>query len=234
MEQAIAGYCRSTGQEVPPDRATLLRAVYESLALKYRVVAEEIGTVSGEQMRNVHIVGGGSRNSMLNQMTADACGLAVLAGPEEATAVGNAAVQGTALGVWPRLSEARKIIRSSFPCGSSGLWRGSAGNRLWPVSALRLARLERPGVRQSFGDFIHGVTEPDRHGTPSFWFVFRDERLLVSRSEADVEVPFLEELSSLGLSPVRRQFLGNAGGSPAWPRRSRRRSCLHQAGPSKA
>jgi rhamnulokinase len=115
MEQAIVGYCRSTGQEPPSDRATLLRSVYESLALKYRVVAEEIGTVSGEQMRSVHIVGGGSRNTTLNQMAADACGLGVLAGPEEATAIGNAAVQGTALGVWPRLSEARKIIRSSFP-----------------------------------------------------------------------------------------------------------------------
>ena len=115
MEGAIVEYCRKTGQDPPTDRGAILRAVLESLALNYRMVAGEIGEASGTPARIVHIVGGGSRNDALNQMTADACGLKVVAGPEEATAVGNAAVQGMALGIYKHLSHARRIIRASFP-----------------------------------------------------------------------------------------------------------------------
>ena len=74
----------------------MLRSVYESLALKYRSVAEQIAAVSGMPNKVIHIVGGGSRNVFLNQLTANACGMKVIAGPEEATAVGNAMVQ-----AWP-------------------------------------------------------------------------------------------------------------------------------------
>jgi hypothetical protein len=82
MEKAIADFCRKTGQKVPKSRGVFLRSVYESLALKYRLVNEQIGAASGTATKVVHIVGGGSKNRMLNQFTADALGIPVQAGPE--------------------------------------------------------------------------------------------------------------------------------------------------------
>ena len=114
MEAAIIEFCRRTGQAAPPDRGTMLRSVYESLALKYRMVAEQIAAVSGQPNAVVHIVGGGSRNALLNQMAANACGMKVVAGPEEATAVGNAVVQAMALGVIHKPSDAKAMIRAAF------------------------------------------------------------------------------------------------------------------------
>ncbi len=115
MEEAIIAFCRKTGQEPPRDRGTMLRSVYESLALKYRAVGEQIALVSGKPNRAVHIVGGGSKNELLNQFTANACGLKVVAGPEEATAIGNAMVQALGLGVIAEMSEAQALIRDGFP-----------------------------------------------------------------------------------------------------------------------
>ena len=115
MESAIVDYCRRTAQEPPADRGTMLRTVYESLAQKYRLVSEQISQVSGSPVSVIHIVGGGSRNAFLNQMTANACGLKVVAGPEEATAVGNAMVQAMALGVIKRLPDAKAMIQAAFP-----------------------------------------------------------------------------------------------------------------------
>lgn len=114
MEEAITGFCSRTGQQAPADRGSLLRTIYESLALKYRMVGEQIAAVSGKPNKVVHIVGGGSRNNFLNQLTANACGLKVIAGPEEATAVGNAMVQAVALGLITKLSDAQSMIRSAF------------------------------------------------------------------------------------------------------------------------
>jgi len=114
MEEAIADFCRRTGQQPPADRGTLLRTIYESLALKYRMVAEQIAAASGKPNKVIHIVGGGSRNNFLNQLTANACSLKVIAGPEEATAVGNAMVQAVGLGVIEKLSDAQAMIRSAF------------------------------------------------------------------------------------------------------------------------
>ena len=115
MEEAIVAFCRKTGQEPPRDRGTMLRSVYESLALKYRAVGEQIAAVSGKPNRVVHIVGGGSRNELLNQFTANACGLTVVAGPEEATAIGNAMVQALGLGVIAGMGDAQELIRAAFP-----------------------------------------------------------------------------------------------------------------------
>ena len=115
MEQAIADYCARTGQKSPADRGTLLRSVYESLALKYRMIAELISRACGRPVRTVNVVGGGSCNDLLNQMTADALGLPVIAGPVEATAVGNAMVQAVGLGVIGSLAEALPLIRAAFP-----------------------------------------------------------------------------------------------------------------------
>jgi rhamnulokinase len=115
MQTAMVEFCRRTGQKVPADRGTFMRVVYESLALKYRMVNEQITAVSGLPSKVVHIVGGGCRNVMLNQFTADAVGLPVVAGPEEATAVGNCMVQALGLGVIRSLGESLAIIRQSFP-----------------------------------------------------------------------------------------------------------------------
>ena len=115
METAIAEFCRRTGQPVPPNRGAYLRMVYESLAMKYRLINEQICRVTGKPSRVIHIVGGGSKNVMLNQFAADATGLPVVAGPEEATAVGNLMVQAMGLGIIGSLREALPMIRQAFP-----------------------------------------------------------------------------------------------------------------------
>ena len=114
MQKAIDEFCRKTSQPVPASRGEYLRLVYESLALKYRHVNELLEKVAGRRNTVVHIVGGGSKNSMLNQYAANAIGLPVLAGPEEATATGNCMVQALGLGVIKTLRDAIPLIRSAF------------------------------------------------------------------------------------------------------------------------
>lgn len=115
MEAAIIEFCRKTHQTPPATRGGFARVVYESLAMKYRLVNEQICQVSGTDSKVIHIVGGGCRNKMLNQFTADALGLPVLAGPEEATAVGNLMVQALGLGLVKNLREAMPMIKKAFP-----------------------------------------------------------------------------------------------------------------------
>ncbi|MDD4442248.1 MAG: FGGY-family carbohydrate kinase, partial [Kiritimatiellae bacterium] len=115
MEQAIRGFIAETGQAAPADRGTVLRCVYESLALKYRYVNEVINRVTGTETEVVHIVGGGSNNPLLNQFTADSVGVPVLAGPKEATAVGNLMVQAIGAGIIPDLKAAMPLIKTAFP-----------------------------------------------------------------------------------------------------------------------
>lgn len=115
MEEAIVKFCRKTGQAVPADRGTFLRIVYESLALKYRLVNDQICGVCGKPSKVINVVGGGSKNILLNQCTADATGLPVLAGPEEASAVGNLMVQAMGLGTINSLQDAQPLIRQAFP-----------------------------------------------------------------------------------------------------------------------
>jgi len=115
MENAMAEFCKRTGQVAPKDRGGYVRMAYESLALKYRAINEDINRVSGTTTGVVHIVGGGSRNEMLNQFTANACGVPVLAGPVEATAVGNIMVQAMGLGIVRSMLEAMPLIKTAFP-----------------------------------------------------------------------------------------------------------------------
>jgi len=115
MEKAFVEYCRKTGQPAPATRGGLVRMAYESLALKYRMINEDICAVCGQRTSRVHIVGGGSQNELLNQFTADALGLPVLAGPVEATAVGNIMVQAMGLGVIRSLRDSLPIIKKAFP-----------------------------------------------------------------------------------------------------------------------
>ena len=115
MVSAIADYCRDTGQDEPDTPAAITRAILESLAFKYRYVIEAMGELTGQRIQEIQIVGGGSRNRLLNQYTADATGCTVLAGPIEATALGNIAMQMVGTGAVTSLAEARRIIERSFP-----------------------------------------------------------------------------------------------------------------------
>jgi rhamnulokinase len=114
MPAAIQSYCKETGQPVPGDKGAILRCVMESLALEYRRVAEQIDRLTGRAHSTIHIIGGGSQNKMLNQLTANATGKVVVAGPVESTAVGNMLVQAIAMGEIASLAEGRQIVRYSF------------------------------------------------------------------------------------------------------------------------
>jgi rhamnulokinase len=134
MPEAIEDYCRRTGQKPPATRGALVRSLLESLALKYRQVIEQLERVLGRPIGKIHVIGGGSRNEVLCQLTADATRRTVVAGPAEATAIGNILVQAMALGRIASPAEIRSVIRESFelrtyvPSGPSGAW-DSAGAR---------------------------------------------------------------------------------------------------------
>ena len=112
MPARIRGYCARTGQPVPKDDASVTRCILDSLALGYRRALEDLTAVTGRGIPALHIVGGGSRNQLLNQMVADVTGLPVLAGPAEATALGNILVQLIALGELNDLGQARAVVLS--------------------------------------------------------------------------------------------------------------------------
>jgi rhamnulokinase len=115
MTDAIRDFCRSTGQRTPETYADYVQAIFESLALMYRSVLESLETLTGKKFEEVRVVGGGARNRLLNQFTADATGLRVVAGPVEATALGNIGMQMVATGAAASISDARAIIDASFP-----------------------------------------------------------------------------------------------------------------------
>jgi len=114
MVKAIADYACQTGQVVPREPGEVTRAILESLALKYRLVIDELEALAGQNFRIVHIIGGGAKNDLLNQFTAEATGKLVLAGPEEATATGNILIQALASGQLNDRLEIRKTVSQSF------------------------------------------------------------------------------------------------------------------------
>jgi rhamnulokinase len=115
MTAAIDEFCRSTGQPVPSEPGHYVRTVLESLALKYRRVLEQLECVTGTTFRTIRVIGGGARNDMLNRLTAGVTGRTVIAGPVEATALGNIAMQMLASGAAGSLDEARDVIERSEP-----------------------------------------------------------------------------------------------------------------------
>jgi rhamnulokinase len=115
MPETIRQACRETGQEPPASVGPMTRCILESLALSYRAVLEELRQVYGRPIRTLHIVGGGAQNELLNQLTAEATGLPVVAGPVEAAAVGNLLVQALAVGELSSPAEIRDVVRASFP-----------------------------------------------------------------------------------------------------------------------
>jgi rhamnulokinase len=115
MPVRIQAFCRATGQTVPQTPGAIIRCALESLALEYRWVAERLDELTGRAHPNLHIIGGGAQNALLNQFTAEATGRTVLAGPIEATAIGNVLVQAVALNLIGSLAEGRAVVRDSFP-----------------------------------------------------------------------------------------------------------------------
>lgn len=114
MPERIRQYCQKTGQRVPQGKGEVLRVALESLALKYRWVLERTEELSGRQLAPIHIIGGGTKNRLLNQLTADATDRTVVTGPVEATAIGNLLMQAIGLGHLGSLTEAREVVRNSF------------------------------------------------------------------------------------------------------------------------
>jgi rhamnulokinase len=114
MPAALADFCRRTGQPAPGEPGAVVRCALESLALRYRWVFERLEELLGRRLDVIHVVGGGSQNRLLCQLTADACNRPVQAGPAEATAIGNVLVQAIGLGVLRSLAEAREVVRRSF------------------------------------------------------------------------------------------------------------------------
>lgn len=114
MPEAIDRFCRRTDQPTPTTVGGYARAVFDSLALKYRLVIRDLGSLIERPISGIRVIGGGSQNALLNQLTADATGVPVVAGPVEATALGNIAVQMLATGAAASLTEARAIIDRSL------------------------------------------------------------------------------------------------------------------------
>ncbi|WP_066685456.1 rhamnulokinase [Christensenella intestinihominis] len=114
MPTQIAKYCKRTGQPVPETEGALARCIYESLALKYRWTIEHLESLTGKSIEHIYIVGGGTQNKLLNQMTADCTGKPVTAGPIEGACVGNLLTQAMALGEIANIGELREVVRNSF------------------------------------------------------------------------------------------------------------------------
>lgn len=114
MPQRIAALCTDSGQDPPADKGELVRSILVSLACKYRLVLERLERIAGRRIEIVHVVGGGARNELLCQLTADLLGRDVLAGPSEATAMGNVLMQAWALGDLSSLAELRELAARSI------------------------------------------------------------------------------------------------------------------------
>lgn len=114
MPEAVRNFCRKTGQYIPETTGEIARCIYDSLALKYKFTLTQIESITGKRIEKLHIIGGGANNEMLNQFTANATGIPVVAGPSEATAIGNILMQARALGMLKSLEEARKVVQNSF------------------------------------------------------------------------------------------------------------------------
>lgn len=114
MPERIRTYCADTDQTVPQTKGQILRVALESLALKYRLVLERLEELIGRRLDPIHIIGGGTKNRLLNQFTADATNRVVVTGPIEATAIGNILMQAIGINHLGSLAEAREVVRASF------------------------------------------------------------------------------------------------------------------------
>jgi rhamnulokinase len=132
MPAEMSAWCQARGQPAPETEGDFLRCALESLALKYRLVLTWLEELAGSQVQVIHIVGGGSQNELLNQFVANSCGLPVVAGPVEATALGNVLVQSRSAGAVTTLAEMRSVVRASsvlthYEPGERQAWHDAFG-----------------------------------------------------------------------------------------------------------
>lgn len=114
MPGAIKKYCKKTGQEVPQSYAEFVRCIFDSLAMKYRMVMTQLKEHSPNPINKLYVIGGGAKNKLLCQLTANALNMPVVTGPTEASTVGNILIQAKAMGYISSLSKGREIVRNSF------------------------------------------------------------------------------------------------------------------------
>ena len=138
MPKAICEYCGRTGQKCPQTHGEFIRVIFESLALRYREVLDVFRRLSANPIEKLHIIGGGSRNGLLNQFTSNAIGLPVLAGPSEASSIGNIMLQAKAAGVVSSLQEMRDVISANvqperFMPEEQEIWNNAYKNYLLTV-----------------------------------------------------------------------------------------------------
>ncbi len=114
MPSRIQKFCVATNQPVPQTKGQIIRVALESIALKYRLVLKRLEELTGKRLDPIHIIGGGTQNKLLNQFAADATGRTVVAGPVEATAIGNILMQSIGMKHLGSLADAREIVRASF------------------------------------------------------------------------------------------------------------------------
>jgi rhamnulokinase len=141
MPGAIQAFCKKTKQQIPRTDGEVVRCAYESLALKYKIVLDGLEEVTGERIEVIHIVGGGSKNDLLNQFTANASGRPVLAGPVEATVLGNLLLQVRAAGGLKSLSSIREAVRASTGMQEFSVQISERSN--WQEASEKFAKLLR-------------------------------------------------------------------------------------------
>jgi len=137
MIEKIDQFCAQTHQRPPADVGQYIRACLQSLALAYRRTLDGLEQILGRRMATIHIVGGGTQNELLCQMTADACARTVLAGPVEATAIGNILVQAMAVGRIKSLAELRQIVRENLPLKRYE----PRDTKIWKASLVRFTEI---------------------------------------------------------------------------------------------
>jgi rhamnulokinase len=147
MPARLASYCLASGQPEPADVGGTVRCLLESLALKHAQTVDLLVEVTGQQAPTLHLVGGGARNQLLCQWTADASGRTVLAGPEEATLYGNLLVQAIALGEISSLEQGREVVRHSFFARAYE----SSGDAQWAEARERFDALANAEIRVEVG-----------------------------------------------------------------------------------
>ena len=139
MPEKIREFCRITGQHVPETVGEVVRCIYESLALKYRFTVETLESLRNKKTSMINVVGGGTKDKFLSQMTADACGIPVCAGPEEATAMGNIVMQAIAAGEIADLSQAREVIANSTELK---YYQPTAQREAWDAAFEKFCKLQ--------------------------------------------------------------------------------------------
>jgi rhamnulokinase len=150
MISAIDAYLTATGQTIPETPGAYARTIFEGLAFRYRIVLAELEELTGKNYRAIRVVGGGSRNALLNQLTADATGRRVLAGPVEAAVLGNLAMQMVAINEVTNLQAARALIHVSFPPETYEPLNRDAWNRMYEKFLDHTERARKRNDAQSY------------------------------------------------------------------------------------